>query len=82
MYADKSYPTLKEAARILGIHEQAIRNWERREIIHPVRLPGSRIRRIPITEIERVKERTASSYSLTATYPLTSAGAPPGIVPE
>ncbi|MCD6555306.1 MAG: helix-turn-helix domain-containing protein [Anaerolineae bacterium] len=70
MCAYKPYLTLKEAARILGIHEQTIRNWERRGIIHPVRLPGSRIRRIPATEIERVKaqmhagQRTAGTVRL------------------
>ncbi|MBC7227080.1 MAG: MerR family DNA-binding transcriptional regulator [Thermoflexales bacterium] len=55
----KEHPlvSLKEAARALSVHEQTIRNWERRGIIRLVRLPGSRYRRVPVSEIVRLQAR-------------------------
>lgn len=53
------YVTLKEAARTLCVHEQTIRNWGRRGVIRLVRLPGSRYRRVPATEIARLKAQMA-----------------------
>ena len=55
MDKELDYVTLKEAARTLSVHEQTIRNWERRGVIQLVRLPGSRYRRVPTTEIARLK---------------------------
>ena len=46
--------TLKEAARILGVHENTLRNWERRGLIRLIRLPGSRYQRVPVAEVERL----------------------------
>ena len=54
--------TMKEAARILGVHQQTIRGWERRGLIRLVRLPGSGYRRVPRVEVERlVSQMTASA---------------------
>ena len=55
MDKELDYITLKEAARTLSVHEQTIRNWGRRGVIRLVRLPGSRYRRVPATEITRLK---------------------------
>lgn len=55
MDRELDYVTLKEAARTLSVHEQTIRNWGRRGVIQLVRLPGSRYRRVPVTEIARLK---------------------------
>nr|HID12473.1 helix-turn-helix domain-containing protein [Anaerolineae bacterium] len=46
--------TLKEAARILGVHENTLRSWEQRGLIRLIRLPGSRYRRVPVAEVERL----------------------------
>jgi len=46
--------TLKEAARILGVHENTLRSWEQRGLIRLIRLPGSRYRRVPAAEVERL----------------------------
>jgi len=48
---------LKEAARILGVHENTLRNWEQQGFIRLIRLPGSRYRRVPVTEVERLVTR-------------------------
>jgi excisionase family DNA binding protein len=45
---------LKEAARILGVHENTLHNWEKRGLVRLIRLPGSRYRRVPATEVERL----------------------------
>jgi excisionase family DNA binding protein len=68
MDKELDYVTLKEAARTLSVHEQTIRNWERRGVIQLVRLPGSRYRRVPTTEIARLKTQ------MTQTGPRVSAG--------
>jgi excisionase family DNA binding protein len=44
----------RQAAARLGVHENTIRNWEERGILHAVRLPGSGYRRYELTEIERL----------------------------
>lgn len=55
MREQTGYLTLKEAARMLGVHEQTLRSWERRGLIHLVRLPGSQYRRVPADEVNRLK---------------------------
>ena len=50
-----SYLTLKEAAEQLGVHPNTLRNWERRGVIRLERLPGSRYRRVPVYEVQRVE---------------------------
>ncbi len=57
MAKEQTLVSLKEAARALSVHEQTIRNWERRGIIRLVRLPGSRYRRVPVSEIARLQAR-------------------------
>ena len=47
--------TLKRAAERLGVHEQMLRSWERNGIIRMIRLPGSGYRRVPVTEVDRLK---------------------------
>jgi len=47
--------TLKPAAQELGVHQQTLRAWEKRGLIRMVRLPGSRYRRVPVEEVERLK---------------------------
>jgi len=46
--------TLKEAAERLKVHQNTLRNWERRGLIRLVRLPGSRYRRVALEELERI----------------------------
>jgi len=46
--------SLKEAAKRLGVHPNTLRNWEQRGLIRLVRLPGSRYRRVPVAEVQRL----------------------------
>jgi excisionase family DNA binding protein len=52
-----SYLTLKEASEQLGVHPNTLRNWERRGVIRLERLPGSRYRRVPESEVERLTSK-------------------------
>lgn len=47
--------TVREAARLIGVHENTLRKWEERGILRAVHLPGSGFRRIPSSEIERIR---------------------------
>ena len=55
MVKEQTMLSLKEAARALSVHEQTLRNWERKGMIRMVRLPGSRYRRVPMSEIVRLQ---------------------------
>ena len=46
--------TLKEASRRLGVHPNTLRNWERQGVVRLIRLPGSRYRRVPVSEVQRL----------------------------
>ena len=46
--------TMKEAKELLGVSTKTIQNWDKAGIISVVRTPGGR-RRIPLSEIERIR---------------------------
>lgn len=50
-----NYLTLKQAAQQLGVHEQTLRSWERKGLIHLARLPKSGYRRVPVEEVQRLQ---------------------------
>lgn len=53
--------TVREAARLLGVHENTIRNWERRGILRALHLPGSGYRRFPESEVLDLRHQMAAS---------------------
>ena len=55
---DTAFPQLisvREAAIRLHVHENTIRNWVDRGVLRAVRLPGSKFRRLPVSEVDRVR---------------------------
>jgi putative resolvase len=52
--------TMKEAKELLGVSTKTIQNWDKAGIINVVRTPGGR-RRIPLSEIERIRGDSSSS---------------------
>jgi excisionase family DNA binding protein len=46
--------TLREAARRLDVHENTLRNWVKRGVLEPVKVPGTRYRRFRADDIDRV----------------------------
>ncbi len=61
MEGNPTYLTLKEASARLGVHPNTLRNWEQRGLVRLARLPGSRYRRIPKSEMERLEAGLLSS---------------------
>ena len=51
--------TMKEAKELLGVSTKTIQNWDKAGIISVVRTPGGR-RRIPLSEIERIRGDSSS----------------------
>ncbi|HSN78232.1 MAG TPA: MerR family transcriptional regulator [Anaerolineae bacterium] len=61
--AESSHMTLKNAARMLGVHEQTLRSWERKGLIRMARLPGSQYRRVPVEEVRRLQDVLSAGTS-------------------
>ncbi|PTQ53527.1 MAG: hypothetical protein HSCHL_2022 [Hydrogenibacillus schlegelii] len=45
--------SLREAAKKLGVHPNRLREWEKKGLIRPIRLPSGH-RRYPVEEIDRI----------------------------
>ena len=43
--ATKEFLNVRDTARVLGVHENTIRNWESRGLLRAIHLPGSGFRR-------------------------------------
>jgi excisionase family DNA binding protein len=70
------YLSAQDAANRLGVHPNTVRNWGKRGVLHPTRLPGSNHRRFDAEEVERL----ANEMRL-ETNPLET-GPPPAVGPE
>ncbi|MCW3050225.1 MAG: MerR family transcriptional regulator [Solirubrobacterales bacterium] len=53
---------VREAARVLGVHENTLRRWEQRGLIQAVRLPSG-VRRFRPEDIEHLRERMFSGFA-------------------
>ena len=45
---------VRQAARMLGVHENTLRRWEQKGLLHAVRLPSG-VRRFDLAEVEAVR---------------------------
>jgi excisionase family DNA binding protein len=45
---------VRQAARMLGVHENTLRRWEEKGLLHAVRLPSG-VRRFDPAEVEAVR---------------------------
>lgn len=45
---------VRETAHRLGVHENTVRNWASRGILHPYRLPGSGFKRFDVVDVDRL----------------------------
>jgi excisionase family DNA binding protein len=53
--ATRELLNVRDTARVLGVHENTVRNWQERGILRAVRLPGSGYRRFSIQDVERLR---------------------------
>jgi excisionase family DNA binding protein len=63
------FVNVREAARKLGVHENTVRNLEKRGQLKAVRLPGSGFRRFRKQDIERMREEMWSQFAPDTTMP-------------
>ncbi len=51
---------VRQVARTLGVHENTVRRWEQRGLLHAVRLPSG-VRRFQPAEVESLRAQMFSS---------------------
>jgi excisionase family DNA binding protein len=70
MAAEPVFLGVRETAKRLGVHENTVRNWERRGVLSAVRLPGSGFRRFPSDQVERMWKEMISQLAAADTGPV------------
>jgi excisionase family DNA binding protein len=61
--------TVRDAAKKLGVHENTVRNLEKRGELKAIRLPGSGFRRFRAQDIERMRLQMWSQFAPDTTMP-------------
>lgn len=54
---------VREAARRLGVHENTIRNWEKRGLLRAARLPSTGVRKFSAEDVARMREEMWSQFA-------------------
>jgi len=58
----KTLMSVRDTARLLGVHENTVRNWEAKGLLQAAgRLPGSGYRRFDRDQVERMWTQLASA---------------------
>jgi hypothetical protein len=65
---------VRDTARILGVHENTVRNWEERGILRAVHLPGSGYRRFAAADVERLHGEMFEQLAPATEGPIVNAG--------
>ncbi len=60
---------VRETAKQLGVHENTVRNLEKRGLLQAARLPGSGFRRFRKADIDRMREEMWSQFAPDTTLP-------------
>jgi excisionase family DNA binding protein len=63
------FMTVRDTAARLGVHENTVRNIERRGALSAIRLPGSGFRRFRREDVERMREEMWSQFAPDTTMP-------------
>lgn len=53
---------VRETARLLGVHENTVRRWEERGLLHAVRLPSG-VRRFRAEDVEAMRAEMFSGFA-------------------
>lgn len=68
-FEDKTvYLNIKQVAKILGIHAQTIRNWEKQELIEPIRIGGHQrmFTGESLTRLEKIMDLKEKGWNIKA----------------
>lgn len=60
---------VRDTAKQLGLHENTVRNLERRGQLKAIRLPGSGFRRFRKEDVDRMREEMWSQFAPDTTLP-------------
>jgi len=74
MATTKELLNVRDTARILGVHENTIRNWEERGILRAVHLPGSGYRRFATQDVERLRAEMFEQLASATEGPVVNPG--------
>lgn len=69
MTTDKDLIGVREAASRLGVHENTIRNWEKRGVLRAARLLSSGIRRFSAADVARMREEMMTQFAPATVLP-------------
>jgi excisionase family DNA binding protein len=72
--ATKELLNVRDTARVLGVHENTVRNWEARGVLHAVRLPGSGFRRFAAQDVEQLRAEMFEQLALAIADPVVNRG--------
>ncbi len=64
------FVNVREAAKELGVHENTVRNLEKRGELKAIRLPGSGFRRFRKEDIERMRQEMWSQFAPDTSMPV------------
>ena len=59
----KEFLNVRETAEQLGVHENTVRNWHARGVLHGIQLPGSGFRRFPREDVARMRREMLATYA-------------------
>jgi excisionase family DNA binding protein len=62
--------SVRETARRLSVHENTVRNWQKRGLLRAMRLPGSGFRRFSIEDVERLRQEMLTQLAPADTGPV------------
>lgn len=62
--------SVRETARRLGVHENTVRNWQKRGLLRAMRLPGSGFRRFSIEDVDRLRQEMLAQLAPADTGPV------------
>lgn len=72
--------SVRDTARKLGVHENTVRNWESKGILHAAKLPGSGYRRFDAAEVARLHSEMVNGLAPAAEGPVIRPKGQPKVV--
>jgi len=72
--ATKEFLNVRDTARVLGVHENTVRNWESRGLLRAVHLPGSGFRRFAVEDVERLRAEMFEQLAPATEGPVVHSG--------
>ena len=72
--ATRELLNVRDTARMLGVHENTVRNWQARGILRAVQLPGSGFRRFFVEDVERLRAAMFAQLAPATTGPIVNPG--------